>query len=167
MKSAEETSLDGNSFYYRAKIKNIYTGDDIAKGEKEKISEKEYDFIGKLIHDPATEVVNKVADTVEDVYHGVKGVVDGIAEITENFAHNPVGTLITLFLDLVRPIFGDFPQFLANMIQTPSDHTFSNWQYMYSRKDIEADDNLNKYTEISDYKKGDRKDWKKVIDVEK
>lgn len=167
MKSAEETSLDGNSFYYRAKIKNIYTGDDIAKGEKEKISEKEYDFIGKLIHDPATEVVNKVADTVEDVYHGVKGVVDGIAEITENFAHNPVGTLITLFLDLVRPIFGDFPQFLANMIQTPSDHTFSNWQYMYSRKDIEADDNLNKYTEISDYKKGDSKDWQKVIDVEK
>ena len=115
-----------------------------------------------MIKDPVTEGANNAIDTV-------KGAVEGLNELKENFQHNAVGTLITLALDLVRAIFGDLPQFIANMIQTSTDHTFFEWQYMYEKEELakNGDGDLNKYTQVGDYEKGKCKDWQKVIDIEK
>lgn len=125
----------------------------------------ELDFSSRLTK--VGEVINKAGDKIEGGYNWGKSAVKGTKELVTNFAHNPKGTLITLLLDLLRAVFGDFPQFVANMIQTPSDHTFFNWHYMYSRDDIESDVNLNKYIDVGDYNKGDSKEWQKVIDIEK
>lgn len=113
--------------------------------------------------------VGAVVDAGKNVVNTVKGAVEGLNELKENFQHNPVGTLITLALDLVRAIFGDLPQFIANMIQTATDHTFFEWQYMYEKEELakNGDGDLNKYTQVGDYEKGKCKDWQKVIDIEK
>lgn len=156
-------------YYYRAKLKDIYTGDDISKGESAKIDEQEYSFIAGLLHDPVTEVADDIIETGENVINTVKGAVEGLNELKNNFQHNAVGTLITLALDLVRAILGDFPQFIANMIQTATDHTFFNFQYMYEKDELkkDGDGDLNKYTQVGDYNKGKGQDWQKVIDIEK
>ena len=70
---------------------------------------------------------------------------------------------------MVRAILGDLPQFIANMVQTATDHTFLNWQYMYEKDELEKDGegDLNKYTQVGNYDKGKGEDWQKVIDIEK
>ena len=127
--SAKEESW-GNNYYFRAQLKDIYTGEDISKGESAKIDDKEYSFLGGLIKSPATEVVNNGIEAGTNFVNTIKGAVEGLNEIKENFQHNPVGTLITLGLDLVRAILGDLPQFIANMVQTATDHTFMNLKKM-------------------------------------
>ena len=118
--------------------------------------------MGGLVKDP-------VANTADNAISTVKGAVEGLNEIKENFQHNAVGTLITLALDLVRAILGDLPQFIANMIQTATDHTFYQWQYMYEKEELakDGDGDLNKYTQVGDYEKGNGQKWQKVIDIEK
>lgn len=166
--SAKEESW-GNNYYFRAQLKDIYTGEDISKGESAKIDDKEYSFLGGLIKSPTTEVVNNGIEAGTNFVNTIKGAVEGLNEIKENFQHNPVGTLITLGLDLVRAILGDLPQFIANMVQTATDHTFLNWQYMYEKDELEKDGegDLNKYTQVGNYDKGKGEDWQKVIDIEK
>ena len=90
-------------------------------------------------------------------------------KIIDDLKKNFFGTLISLALDVPRTIYGDFPQFVGNMIQTSTDHTFFNWQYMYSRKELEKDgnENVNKYVQIGDSEEGGGEDWQKVIDIKK
>ena len=67
-------------------------------------------------------------------------------------------------------IFGDFPQFVINMIQTDADGTLSNWQLMYTKEELTADGEdggVNKYTQISDYTEGQGKECQEVIDLKK
>ena len=166
--SAKEES-DGQNYYFRANLKDIYTGDDMSEGENAKVDNTEYSFLGGLIKDPVTDVADDVIDAGENVVSTLKGAVEGLNEIKENFQHNAVGTLITLALDLVRAILGDLPQFIANMIQTATDHTFYQWQYMYEKEELakDGDGDLNKYTQVGDYEKGNGQKWQKVIDIEK
>lgn len=192
MTSHDDGGLDGNSFYYRAIIKDIYTGeDDMKEGENAVIDETPYEFAGGLVRSPATDLVNDVGDAIGTAVKTAKNLKEDLSNFKENFQHNPGGTLATLFFDFIRFLFGDFPQFLANLIQTPTDGSFLNmtyWKYMYSKSDLEKDENVNKYTNVQEYKKentestentekieeaqetddnSEEENWQKVITIEK
>ncbi len=102
------------------------------------------------------------------------GIVSLMRNFKDNFDHNPQGTLLSLFFDFIRLLFGDLPQFIANMIQTPTDNTWFNWKYMYSKSYLEKNEDVNKYTNVADYNKEDSdtsknkdNDWQKVINIDK
>lgn len=112
------------------------------------------------------EDAQKVLDAVGDV---AESVVEGLSELTQNFLHNPIGTILTLIFDILRTIFGDIPQCAANAIQNLSERS-NPFRYVYSRTTLEKngeDGNLNKYTNVGDYKEDDKKEWQKVINIKK
>ena len=111
---------------------------------------------------------------VEGVWNNAKKVVEKAEEIitfVEKCSHNLAGTLATLALDIIKTIFGDFPQFLINMVVTASDGSFKDWQLVYSYDELKDDGtegNKNIYTNVGEYKKGNKADWQVAVqDVEK
>ena len=113
--------------------------------------------------------VKTAAKKVTGALKTILGAIEGLNEIKENFQHNAVGTFITLGLDLIRAVFGDFPQFIANTIQMATDNTLYKWQYMYTKDELaeDGDGDMNKYTQVGDYTEGKGQDWQQIIDIEK
>ncbi len=110
---------------------------------------------------PLTTFGKNANDVIDKTVRGY----ESLKEIVKNFQHNPVGTILSLVIDLIRAL-GDGIQWLANLIQSPVKHFFVE----YSRDTLETEGekgDLNQYTRVSYYKKGDAKDWQKVIDIEK
>ena len=104
----------------------------------------------KAVNKVAAKTIDKVAD-----------VLDGLDELKENFKHNKVGTIITLALDLIRFIFGDSIQLIANMVETTTEGTFPDWHVVYSYNYLKksGQESKNEYTSVSEYKKQKTKDW--------
>lgn len=101
-------------------------------------------------------------------------VVEPIKELTtfaKKVIHNKVGTLLNLALDIIKSIFGDFPQFIINMAVTASDGSFKDWQLLYSFNDLKdngKDGNKNMYTRVGDYSEGNKKKWQIAVkDIKK
>ena len=110
--------------------------------------------------------------TVSEAFkEGAKDPIEKLTKFGKNFVHNPSETLVTLGLDIIKTVFGDFPQFLINMVVTSSDGTFSDWklEYTYNRLKKDGDDgNRNKYTKVGEYTEGEKSDWQKIAkDIKK
>ena len=101
------------------------------------------------------------AEAIKGLYDAGKGAVD----IAGNFSKNFWGTLITMALDtLVRPI-GDIAQSIANLIQTATCQDPDDKHLLYTREELDQNENVNKYTNVKDYKKDDGKSWQKIINI--
>ena len=148
--SNEETS--GNNNYYRAKLKEIYTTkEDIEKGNEISIDDTEYKLVGEMVSDPVTDVGDNIIDVGENIVGGVKKVWN----LGKNFKHNPIGTIITIILDIVKMI-GDAIQILVNTIQTSTLGTVKDfklaYEYEYLLKDGQNNGNRDIYTNVSEFK---------------
>ena len=158
----EQVSFFNSDLYcYRAKLKEVYTGNDIKKGENKQINEEKFQFIAGLVKDP-------VADAGEAIIDKAEGVAKSVLTFKDNLEKNKLGTILSYLFDFLKMCFGDAPQFVINMIQTATDHTWGNLQLMYTKDELlndGEDGDVNKYTQVSNYKETSVKDWQQEIDV--
>lgn len=133
---------------YSCYLKALYAGEDLSKIDGVETDDEERNA------------------TAGDFVAGAKKVWD----IASNFPENPVGTICTLFLELLRAIF-DAIQILVNSIQTLTLHTAGDWRLAYSYNDLAADKtaandedkgagNRDMYTNVSEYKGEDYVSYK-------
>lgn len=159
--TSKEEAL-GDNYYYRATLKEIYTGDDISKESEISVDDTPFKFV--FINSPATEIGNGVIDVAEGVFNFVTdvvpGVIGGIKDIKDNLQKNLVGTLITWVLDILK-FFADLLQMLANSFQTGNLGTAKDWTITYSADylytdgagqiDDEGSGNRDMYTRVTEY----------------
>lgn len=108
------------------------------------------------------------APGINEGLDNLENAIDTVTTFADNYKKNKIGTLLCYFLDFLRMILGDFPQFIINMIQTLPDKTITNWQLMYTSEELAKDGeqgDVNKYTQVSKYTEGQGKEWQEIIDV--
>ncbi len=128
---------------YSVNVENVYSGNDMKNPPSpggiveifDGAEEKEPGFFGKI-----GENWRKAKNAVEEVW---------------DFTSHPLESIINLFLDFIREVFGDFPQRLANIAQTG----FKNWKLCYDIIDFTKEENdsstgkhadLDVYVDIND-----------------
>ncbi len=99
------------------------------------------------------------------IAQGVSQGISGSFDFISNFMHNPLGTIATLFLDLLRVALGEWVQILANMVQTISIGTADDLELVYDREDIEKNQELNNYVNVTDYEEDGGKDWQIIKNI--
>ncbi len=107
---------------------------------------------------------------VADVAEGAVETVSNTADFISDFTSNPIGTLVTAILDVFKTILGYWVQVIADMVQTLSMGTTSDFSLTYSYDELKAEDDngpRNMYTNVKKYKEGGGKKWQKVIDIKK
>lgn len=163
----------GNLYYYRAKLKEIYTGDDMENIDSVAIDDKIYNFIGEMVQDPVTDVVDKGIDAAEGIFKFVTdvvpGIIGGIKDLKGNLEKNFVGTIITGLLDLLKFV-ADILQMLANSFQTFNLGTDSDFTITYSADYLytdgagkindEGSGNRDMFTKVGEYEKEDKNNKK-------
>jgi hypothetical protein len=111
---------------------------------------------------------NVVADNADKM--------DKLVDWFKDFAAHPVGKIIQSVMDWFTDVIGDSMQYLANLVQRIPDNTYTGKDVMYSYKTLQVDGeydgtggdglgNLDKYTKVGEYKKGEA--VFKSIDIEK
>lgn len=119
-----ESLTDGNGrVEYNIPVAKVYSGDDINNSENENKTETEF---------PDRTTEEAAPNSGED---------DEIS--FWDFASHPKESAITLILDLIKVVFGDVPQMIANTAQIG----FKNWKIMYKKNEIPFD--LREYLDIS------------------
>lgn len=154
--------IDGKNIGWNIKINEIYAGPDS--------KEADYNYGNGLPKNQGKVIDVDINSPSQAVTEPIEKAVDAVTTFADNYKKNKIGTLLCYFFDFIKMIFGDFPQFVINMIQTAADDTLSNWQLMYTKEELTADGedgNVNKYTQVSDYVEGQGKEWQEVIDIKK
>lgn len=139
---------------YNIVLESLYAGSDLDK------------VYGVQTDD--TEQDNIVADNAEKM--------DKLIDWFKDFAAHPVGKIIQTVMDWFTEVIGDSMQYLANLVQRIPDKTYKGRDVLYSYKVLETDSeydgtgddglgNLDKYTKVGEYKKGEA--VFKSIDIEK
>jgi len=163
------------SCYWEAMLQEVYTGDDIKDAE-----EKEIDDVRVDVPDVNRDYESAVEKGVEKVWDATVGaainvvdfaldVKDFFVRLKDNVMRDFVGTLIYYPLELIRFIFADIEQTFINLIQTSTDHSID-YVYTYSKDKLMnegTDGKRNKYTQVTDYSKGQGKSWQKIVDIAK
>ena len=160
-KKDENYQVQGNR-YLNLKIDKLFTGNDIEKVNDETIDTSPMELSKLEDQENAEEMVDNIVEKVGDVKDAILGAVD----FAKNFAHNPVGTLMTLLLDGVGGI-ADVIQSINNLFQIlPETGTLEGNKFELD--DLQKNSTLNKYTNVSKgYKAGNKADWQeKAIDLQ-
>ena len=97
------------------------------------------------------------------------GIFGKLGDLKKKIQTKLLECITNLVLGAFRSIFGDFPQTVANSIESSSDGTKVFFKTMYSYDELKKDGkgSLNKYTNVGTYEEGAKKEWQKVIDVTK
>ena len=137
------------------RINEIYTGPDN--------NEEDYKY-GKSISDDDGKIID--GDTAPTPSEAASDIIEGIGKTVitfkDNFEKNKLGTILSYLLDFFKMCWGDAPQFVINMIQTSNAHNF------YTKNELlndGEDGDVNKYTQVSNYKATSAKEWQQEIDV--
>lgn len=144
------------------KINEIYAGPDS--------KEADYNYGNSLPKNQGNVIDIDINSPSQAATEPIKKALNAVTTFADNYKKNKIGTLLCYFFDFIKMTLGDFPQFVINMIQTESDGTLSNWQLMYTKEELTKDGekgNVNKYTQISNYNEGQKKEWQEVIDIKK
>ncbi len=150
---------------YKIDINNLYTGDDLTKGETVEVDSSAFE--------------GEVIEEIHEEQDNVMGFIMGVKQFIENFTHNKMGTIFTIILDgSIEKI--DVIQKLANAFQTLPLKTVEDnqivYEYRYLKKDGTVGNsgnndpgagNRNKYTNVSkgNENKGDES-WQKIINID-
>ena len=139
---------------YNIVLKFLYAGSDLNKVYSVQTDDTEQD--------------NIVADNADKM--------DKLVDWFKDFAAHPVGKIIQAVMDWFTEVIGDSMQYLANLVQRIPDKTYKGRDVLYSYKILETDSeydgtggdglgNLDKYTKVGEYKKGEA--VFKSIDIKK
>lgn len=130
-------------------------------GENTYDAKEEWIDFWEGVGEDAYDVTHKWIDFWSGVGETIYDIKDAIDTFSKNFAHNPLGTLGTILLNLVLKGL-DGVQMLMNTVQTTSLNTASDWNILYELYYLRDDGmerhidkgagNRDIYTKVSGYK---------------
>lgn len=156
---------------WQAILQEVYTGDDIKEATEKEVNNGRVEVPDVDIdyQSPVEKVADNVVGAVVDTFDFLHDAYKFLERMKDNFKRDSIGAVGYYILEIIRFIFADVEQTLINLIQTSTDHSID-YVYTYSKDELMKEGNegkRNKYTQVSNYSKGQGKSWQKIVDIEK